>query len=190
MVDSSLLPPKKEVAELLLEGPSVFVHLDPRLPRVHVPPHVSKQAHLVLQVGLNMAISIPDLDVGEEGITCTLSFNRAPFWCRLPWAAVFALVGEDGRGMVWPESVPPELAGSQQRSPLRMVPKKRPERDKRRSQADDQPMPPTPSSPVGPGDEPTQTTEPKVVAEPTSEASDPSAEKAGRKLPPYLRVVK
>jgi hypothetical protein len=48
-------------------------------------------------------------------MTCTLSFNRAPFWCRLPWNAVYALVGEDGRGMVWPDDVPPEVEQQMQK---------------------------------------------------------------------------
>src|SRR5688572_19427366 len=94
------LPPKKDVALALLQGPSVFIHLDPRKPEVVVPLHFKKQAQLVLQVGLNMAVPIPDLHVDDEGVTCTLSFNRSPFWCRLPWTAVYALVGEDKRGMI------------------------------------------------------------------------------------------
>ena len=109
------LPPKKEVALTLLEGPSLFVHLDPRRAGVLVPKWFMRQSQLVLQVGLNMAIPIPDLKVDEQGITCTLSFNRAPFWCRLPWSAIYALVGEDGRGMVWPDDVPPEVAQQMQR---------------------------------------------------------------------------
>jgi len=104
------LPPKKDVAEALLRGPSLYIHLDPRKPDVIVPPYFKKQPQLVLQVGLNMAIPIPDLKVDDEGVTCTLSFNRKPFWCRLPWSAVFALVGEDMKGMVWPDEVPAEVA--------------------------------------------------------------------------------
>jgi hypothetical protein len=109
------LPPKKEVALTLLEGPSLFVHLDPRRASVLVPKWFAGQSQLVLQVGLNMAIPIPDLKVDDTGITCTLSFNRAPFWCRLPWSSIYALVGEDGRGMVWPDDVPPEVAQQMQR---------------------------------------------------------------------------
>jgi stringent starvation protein B len=109
------LPPKKEVAITLLEGPSLFVHLDPRRAGVLVPKWFMGQSQLVLQVGLNMAIPIPDLKVDEQGVTCTLSFNRAPFWCRMPWSAIYALVGEDGRGMVWPDDVPPEVAQQMQR---------------------------------------------------------------------------
>jgi Stringent starvation protein B len=102
-------PPKKEVALALLEESSMFIHLDPRRPDVLVPRGFMGQPQLVLQVGLNMAIPIPDLKVDDGGISCTLSFNRSPFWCRIPWTAIYALVGEDGRGGVWPDDVPPEI---------------------------------------------------------------------------------
>jgi hypothetical protein len=104
------LPPKKEVALALLEGESLLIHLDPRRPGVLVPKHHAKQAQLVLQIGLNLQIRIPDLTIDDEGVTCTLSFNRVPFWCRMPWASIYALVGPDGRGMLWPDDVPPEVA--------------------------------------------------------------------------------
>lgn len=123
---SSLLPPKKDVALALLERASVFVHLDPRGDDVLVPAWFKKQPQLVLQVGLNMAVRIPDLDVGEEAISCTLSFTRSPHYCHVPWQAVYALVGEDGRGMVWPEDIPSEVAAqtqslAQKRPQLRSV---------------------------------------------------------------------
>lgn len=112
------LPPKKDVALALLERePSVFIHLDPRRPGVSVPKWFTGQPQLILQVGMNMAIAIPDLKVDDEGISCTLSFNRAPFWCRLPWHAIWALVSEDQRGMVWPEDIPADLAAQKQQRP-------------------------------------------------------------------------
>lgn len=105
------LPPKREVAMVLLQSAnSVYVHLDPRVAEVLVPTWFKKQPQLVLQVGLNMAVPIVDLDVGEEALSCTLSFNRSPHYCFIPWDAVYALVDPDGRGMVWPDSVPPEVA--------------------------------------------------------------------------------
>ena len=106
------LPPKKEVALALLERSNdrgIFVHLDPRQATVVVPPWFKKQPQLVLQIGLNMPVPIPDLRLDEEGLSCTLSFNRSPFFCVVPWASVFAMVGEDGRGMVWPDDVPAEV---------------------------------------------------------------------------------
>jgi stringent starvation protein B len=111
------LPPKKEVALALLERTSVFVHLDPRAAAVVVPPGFKKQAQLVLQVGLNMPVPIRDLNLDDEGMTCTLSFNRTPFFCVVPWASVYAVVGcDDGRGMIWPDDVPPEVAQAQARA--------------------------------------------------------------------------
>jgi stringent starvation protein B len=111
------LPPKKEVALALLERCSdrgIFVHLDPRQATVVVPPWFKKQPQLVLQIGLNMPVPIPDLRLDDEGLSCTLSFNRSPFFCSVPWASVFAMVGEDGRGMVWPDDVPAEVPLSRQ----------------------------------------------------------------------------
>jgi hypothetical protein len=107
---TSLLPPKKDVALALLERASVFVHLDPRMEPVEVPPWLKGQPQLILQIGLNLAVDIPDLEVNETGIACTLSFSRRPHYCRVPWTAVYALVGEDGRGMVWPADSPAEVA--------------------------------------------------------------------------------
>jgi stringent starvation protein B len=109
------LPRKKDVAIALLEQASVFVHIDPRPEEVRVPPWFKRQAQLVLQIGLNMPVPIPDLDVSDHGLSCTLSFNRSPFHCQIPWASVFALVGESGRGMVWPDDVPPEVAAQAQK---------------------------------------------------------------------------
>lgn len=98
----------------LLAETSVFVHLDPRGQTVRVPPWFKNQPQLVLQIGLNMPVKIPDLDVGDTGISCTLSFSRRPFFCSIPWSAVFGLVGDNGPGLVWPDDVPSEIAAQVQ----------------------------------------------------------------------------
>ncbi len=103
------LPPKDEVLHALLREGSVFVHLDPRHEGVVVPRWLAGQPQLVLQIGLNLPIPIPDLHIDEQGWQGTLSFQRTPFTCEVPWNAVYALLGEDGRGMVWPDALPPEL---------------------------------------------------------------------------------
>lgn len=214
----------------------MFVHLDPRRDGVSVPDRFRKQPQLVLQLGLNMAVRIPDLEVTEEGITATLSFNRTPHWCGVPWAAVFALVGEDGRGMVWPDDVPPELAAAGPRPKLQSVeaaPKARRKPRKRRAKPR-----PVDAEPAAVGEEgETKEAEPGAAApsaaradgvageaddfglrrkrgkadrpalavvpapdrgepakgdepEPPSD-DDPEGDKpGGRKLPPYLRVIK
>jgi hypothetical protein len=56
-----------------------------------------------------MPVPIRDLEIDENGVSCTLSFSRTPFWCSLPWTAIFAIVSEpDRRGGIWPEDVPPD----------------------------------------------------------------------------------
>ncbi|HYQ01417.1 MAG TPA: ClpXP protease specificity-enhancing factor SspB [Polyangiaceae bacterium] len=114
MAPTARLPPKKDVALALLEQASMYIHLDPRSGSVQVPPGFKNQPQLVLQVGLNMAVAIPDLHVDDQGLSCTLSFNRTPFFCMIPWPAVFALVGENGQAMVWAEDVPAEVAAQAQ----------------------------------------------------------------------------
>lgn len=97
--------PKPHVAHLLLNRGSIFVHFDPRAVE-RLPPYLRKLTNTVLNVGLNMPIPIPDLAVDDIGIRGTLSFNSGPCFCDVPWEAVFALMGDDDRGMVWPESIP------------------------------------------------------------------------------------
>lgn len=113
------LPYKRDVANQLLRKGSLFIHLDPRVNDVVVPPWLRHQAQLVLQVGLDMPIPIPDLRVDADGIFGTLSFSRTPFACNVPWNAIFALVGDEGRGMVWPESMPAEIVAEVEREALR-----------------------------------------------------------------------
>ncbi|MDI1431972.1 ClpXP protease specificity-enhancing factor SspB [Polyangium sorediatum] len=162
------LPPKKEVALALLEGPSMYVHLDPRRSGVLVPKRFLDKPQLVLQIGLNMFIPIPDLKVDDEGISCTLSFDRAPFWCLMPWNAIYALVGEDGRGMMWPTDIPPEVVAQMQAPP---------------QQAKDaqKPVPKRPRPRLAAvGDAPPEPEE-KALAEDSAPASAPPSEEAAAK---------
>ena len=60
------LPPKKEVALALLERSNVDVYLDPRAKGVVVPPQFRKEPRLILKIGLNMPVPIPDLRLDDE----------------------------------------------------------------------------------------------------------------------------
>lgn len=189
----------------------MFIHLDPRRPDVVVPKWFMGQPQLVLQVGLNMAIPIPDLRVEDDGITCTLSFNRAPFWCKIPWTAIYALVGEDGRGGVWPDDVPPEIQLQQQRGGAQQkpAPSKRPRpklaavggegkpsgRDAK-SESEEEPKqasPPARRGPVAvppPREEASEGEDATPAAEPTPASPAAGGKKPKREIPPYLRVIK
>ncbi|HEY2407322.1 MAG TPA: ClpXP protease specificity-enhancing factor SspB [Polyangiaceae bacterium] len=208
MASTIRLPPKKDVALELLKQSSVYVFLDPRGQKVQVPAWFKKQAELVLQVGLNMAVPIPDLNVDDDGLSCTLSFNRTPHLCRIPWSAVYALRDELGHVMVWPDDVPAEIA-AQAPAPAKPTP----ERPAHLRVA-------TALAEPAPAAEPAQASKPKKAAKkarklaaapaaaatpvaaakkprarkqaakqaPQADAAPPS--KSKRDLPPYLRVVK
>jgi stringent starvation protein B len=204
------LPPKKDVMLALLERSSVFIHLDPRREDVRVPAWFKKQPQLVLQVGLNMAVRIPDLDVGDEAVCCTLSFSRSPFFCYMPWTAVFALVAEDGKGMLWPNDIPPEVAAQQAdqaqkdqaRERMRQVPAPAPDPEKKPEKGPGPAALPgkaagkkrgtarlraaKPGSPAVPPPAASK----KEAAEISRPAADREGREARRPLPSYLRVVK
>jgi hypothetical protein len=118
---ASQVPSKKEVALKFLESSMISVFLDPRPKNVIVPLQFKNQPQLRLDVGLNMSVQIPDLQFDDEAFSCTLSFNRTPFWCVIPWPAVFAVMGEDERAVVWPDDVPPEVQQGQRPAKERPV---------------------------------------------------------------------
>jgi stringent starvation protein B len=218
MAAPTRLPPKKDVALALLEQSTVYVHLDPRSEAVRVPAWFKKQPQLVLQIGLNMPVPIQDLDVGDDAVSCTLSFSRTPHFCWIPWTSVFALVGENGRGMVWPEDVPKEVAAQaaqQQKKEaapkLRAVapdekppeaaakPKKKRARKSKEAEAEAEAGAPAkePKAAVRVAREATRPQRPEpALAQPqeASQASEVSSQggdsKPRRELPPYLRVIK
>jgi hypothetical protein len=179
------LPSKHDVARGLLLKGTLFVHLDPRSDQVMVPPCFKRQPQLVLQIGLDMPVSIPDLRVDDIGVFGTLSFHREPFTCSVPWESVFALVGDDGRGMVWPGSMPREIAAEIEREARPRSPS----------------APPTPLSERSPEIPPpasrghTARAFGSAQAAPSADASLRDTHKrakfrSGQDLPPYLRVVK
>jgi hypothetical protein len=196
------LPYKRDVANQLLRKGSLFIHLDPRVNDVIVPPWLRHQAQLVLQVGLDMPIPIPDLRVDENGIFGTLSFSRTPFACNVPWSAVFALVGDEGRGMVWPESMPAEIVAEVERETQRA----------KFSKEGTDPRGTTTRSRDGegevlrwPGRSDDKSSRAKDTVVPVLQAAEPrlrrdsnrpsaprpsSSKRSGKPLPPYLRVVK
>jgi stringent starvation protein B len=213
------LPPKKEVALALLERSSVYVHLDPRQTAVVVPAWFKKQAQLVLQIGLNMPMPIPDLCLDDEGISCTLSFKGQAFPCVVPWPSVFAMVGEDGRGMVWPDDVPAEVARQAQVRVVDTGVRKEPpkasmavEKDLKDAKLEGvkakRPRKRVPLAAVPDGeDQPKKSTKPTrvpfaeraqahqtaprpVVAPPPVARPMGNGSRKKRELPPYLRVVK
>ena len=209
-------PSKKEQLLKLLDRGSVFVHLDPRRDGVTVPDWFGHKPQLVLQLGRNFAIPIPDLEVDDEGVRCTLSFNRSPFHCTLPWTAVYALVAENGEVTMWPSELPLELV-PETAAVRRNQPSTRGARTKAQRPRISVVPPPgeTPSKAPPPPSRPTSLPPPPLIEEvsapqpsaigsrnaranesgsippksqPKPEESD--ARKPARERPPWLRLVK
>jgi stringent starvation protein B len=103
-------PPKQQAFLALLKEGSTSLHLDARRPGVVVPDAFRQEAHLMLQYGYDLAISIPDLEVDEHGVRATLSFSRTPHLTVIPWSAVYAIASVDGRGVLYPEDVPGDVS--------------------------------------------------------------------------------
>jgi stringent starvation protein B len=103
------LPPKKDALTQMLKISSVFIHLNPRGDAVTVPAHIKGKSQVVLQVGRDMPVPIRDLTLSERGWSAGLSFGGQLQYVSVPWDAVFAMVLEDGRGIVWTDSVPSDL---------------------------------------------------------------------------------
>jgi hypothetical protein len=108
MADTTNAEKRDKLLELLDRG-MVMIHLDPRCPGVIVPAQF--RADPVLRLNVAWQFQLPALEVGDDGVYAVLSFQRQNFGCTLPWPAVFGLTMPDDEheGMLWPESMPPEL---------------------------------------------------------------------------------
>lgn len=117
-----MTPNKKDVANQIIRKGSLFIRLDPRRPGVEIPSWYRGTVQVVLHVGLDMPVPIPDLRFTDEGMSATLRFDGRHFFkCVVPWTAVFALVGDDGRGMAYPEDTPPEVQAQMVEEPKTAV---------------------------------------------------------------------
>ncbi len=94
----------------LLEHAEAQVHLDARREGVQLPPRLRASGNVRLDYGYGLVPPIPDLSVDEDGIRATLSFSNVAFPTFVPWSAVFLIADFAGRGAVWREDLPAELA--------------------------------------------------------------------------------
>lgn len=100
---------KKLIAQGLYESGWLEVYFNPRVEGVLVPEHIKGLDHVKFDYGTSMPVPIEDLDIGDLGISATLSFNRTPFKTFLPWDAVFTMQASTPTlmgGAAWPMSIP------------------------------------------------------------------------------------
>jgi stringent starvation protein B len=108
--DAERTADKKRLFEELLQTGIGALHLDPRAPDASVPTRFARQTLLVLNFSWNFHIA--DFRIGDDVVEATLTFGGQPWFCRVPWYAVFAVTNDQrDQGMVWPEDLPPEHGG-------------------------------------------------------------------------------
>ncbi len=101
-------PRSKEAVVLkLLEEGDATLCLDARYDGVEVPREHADNPSLRLVLNLNFPHPI---DVDEDGISANLAFNGRRFPCYIPMGALWAAFNpQNMQGMMWPDSMPPEV---------------------------------------------------------------------------------
>ena len=98
---------KRDYLLYLLEEGDAMVCLDARLPDVLVPKVHKINASLNLIFNLNFK---RPLDIEEDGIYSTLSFNGRKHKCVIPFEAVWAIYDpKTQKGQVWEEAIPQDI---------------------------------------------------------------------------------
>ena len=98
---------KATIVLKLLEEGDIMLCLDARHEGVAVPRAHAQNPSLRLILNLNFPSPI---DVTDEGVSVNLSFGGRRFDCYVPMDALWAVFNpESMQGMMWPESMPPEV---------------------------------------------------------------------------------
>lgn len=101
---------KKKAFEDLLQNGRVYLTLDTRVKGVKIPSEHQGKSALTIIFGLDMPTPLRDLAVDDNGIEVTLSLERSPHHCSIPWDAVWYLVPEgDKEGVLFEHSLPEEV---------------------------------------------------------------------------------
>jgi hypothetical protein len=101
-------PQKYAVFSRFIQKGKVMVTLDARRPGVSVPRHFAEEQQLNLD--FSERFRLVDFMYDERGVRASLSFNRQPFFCDVPWSAVYALYSHvDNERLTWARSLPQEI---------------------------------------------------------------------------------
>ncbi len=102
---------KKDVVTELIGAAPINVIVDTRVEGVVVPKSQKESLPLTLLIGHGLPNPIRDLEIGDEGIGATLSFNRTGEWCFIPWAAIIGVMQGNEVQIVWSHDVPEKEPG-------------------------------------------------------------------------------
>lgn len=101
-------PQKHAVFSRFIEKGKVMVTVDARRPGVSVPRQFAEEQQLNLDFSERFGLA--DFRYDERGVRASLSFNRQPFFCDVPWSAVYALFSHvDNERLTWARSLPVEI---------------------------------------------------------------------------------
>ena len=101
------LPDKEAIVLQLLEEGDTMLCLDARHKGVTVPREHAQNPALRLVLNLNFPHPI---EVTATGVAANLSFGGRRFHCYIPMQALWAAFNpQTMQGMMWPESIPPEV---------------------------------------------------------------------------------
>lgn len=99
---------KHAVFSRFAEKGKVMVTLDARRPGVSVPSRFVDEPQLNLDFSLRFGLA--DFAYDARGVRASLSFQRQPFFCDVPWSAVYALFSHaDNERLTWARSLPSEI---------------------------------------------------------------------------------
>lgn len=125
------IPPnllKMKLANFILQEKkeSIFVHINTLVKQIpFAPEFLLSKMSFILQVGYNLPIPIDNLSIDPSGFSGIFSFRGEPIFCDIPWENVFAILGEDGRGRMWEETIPPnvrkEMAYNERKKSIQLI---------------------------------------------------------------------
>lgn len=99
------MTPREAIQSFLPLG-LIDVVVDNGQPDVDLPPTLHQEEGTILQLGYGMPIPMLDLELLEDRLTVTLSFNRRPYRVSVPWGAVlFVGSSQTKRGVVFDSKV-------------------------------------------------------------------------------------
>lgn len=102
-------PEKLRMFARLAERGMVMVTLDAR-PAALARVPVKFQSELQLNLNFSHRFGLPDFGYDDDGLRASLSFGGTPFFCDIPWTAVYGMTSHvDGERLLWPDSFPQEL---------------------------------------------------------------------------------
>ncbi len=111
---------KREALLNMLEEGLIAIILDARHPDVVVPSYLKNDFDLILK--LSYRFGLPDLEIGEDAISVTLSFNKTPHFCHIPFDAIWGIsqLSQVDDVAIFIEDVPLEIIEKQESLLLKM----------------------------------------------------------------------